>query len=144
MSFDLFFVTSHPVDANQRAAVQATLAVSAVPNSKDDGYIAVEFDDGGMAEVFADDLSEGGMVAVRSGLTPDFLNFLMQILKDGNMMLVPAMENIVTIAASEDAFHGSDPTMPKHVICNSGEELGVLLKEGFESWKRFRDSRVSQ
>ena len=167
MSFDLFYISSHwgseeveqenkwtgemqtvrpslPMNADELLPVQALLDDAKTTGSDDDGYYAVEFQDGGRAEVFVSDLSTGLMVAVRSGFTSALLDFLFRLLKVGNLLMCPAMENAMTIGASETSFQEAPDGLPQKVVCNSPEELGVLLSEGFDNWKGYRDQVVGQ
>jgi hypothetical protein len=56
------------------------------------GCCTVDFNDGGAAEVFADRLKSGCMVALR-GMTPEVSQFLFELLKAGNWVMLPAMED---------------------------------------------------
>jgi hypothetical protein len=84
--------------------------------------------DGGGAEVFADRLETGCMIALR-GLTPDLLRFLFALLRAADWVLLPAMEGspaIVTSPGLASSFADSHP----EVVCKSPEELGTVLSTG--------------
>jgi hypothetical protein len=53
--------------------------------------------------------------------------------------MIPAMEDVVAIACSEKNL---PEEFPKLVVCNSADELGVLLSKGFGAWKKYRDQIV--
>jgi hypothetical protein len=106
------------------------------------GCYVVEFGDGGGAEVFASDLGDGCMAAVR-GLTPDLLGFLFDLLGAADWVMMPAMEGnpaIVSAPGLASAFADSFP----EVVCGSPEELGAILSGGYEAWKRYRDQVVGE
>ncbi len=156
MSFDLFYMSSHfgsepveqknvwtgevqkfrpslPLTPDELSAVQNLLRESAPTGPGDEGCYVVTLPNGGVAEVFGDDLSRGFMVAVRGEFSPAFLELLYRLLKDGNLLLRPAMEDAVTIGANESSFDEIPDDMPQKVVCNSGKELGVLLSNGLDS-----------
>ena len=82
------------------------------------------------------------MVALR-GITPGLLQFLIDLLKAGNWSMVPAMEDIVAIVPSLESVKKNVPDdFPKIVVCNSADELGILLSGGFRAWKKYRDHVV--
>jgi hypothetical protein len=161
MSFDIFFMPcrygtkpvkqkntvtgreesvlpNEPLTTAQLQAVREVLKKAAAPRSDDFGCYVVEFDDGGGADVFGRDLSNGCMVAVR-GITPKLMQFLIDLLKAGNWVMCPAMEETVTITCSPECVKDMPEDFPKVVICNSADELGVLLTDGFQAWKKYRD-----
>jgi hypothetical protein len=80
------------------------------------------------------------MVALR-GITPDVLRFLLDLLRAGNWVMIPAMEDSAAMASSLDAFQSGLDDMD-HVICDSPEELGAFLDGGFQAWKKYRDQVV--
>ena len=119
-------------------AVRELLKRANAPAPDAYGCYFVEFDDGGGAEIFGRDLSKGCMVAVR-GITPIFLQFLIDLLKAGNWVMCPAMEDNIAVTCSPECLKGVPDDFPKVVICNSADELGVLLSDGFLAWKKYRD-----
>lgn len=143
MSFDLFYMSSQPMTADEVSAVQTLLDEAKTTGPDEYGCYVVEFQDGGGAEVFASNLSEGFMVSV-GGFSPTFLDFLFQLLKAGNLLMCPAMEDAVTVGASESSFEEAPDDLPQRVVCNSPGELGILLSKGFDGWKRYRDQVVGE
>ncbi len=165
MSFDLFFqpcrfsgkpvVKKHPFTgearsglpreplsaAEMKAVRQVLKRVTQGPDEH--GCYIVQLDDGGGAEVFADDLKTGCMVALR-GMTPNLLQFLFDLLKAGNWVMLPAMEDAVAITTSRESIKGVSEDFPRIVICNSADELGVLLTEGVQAWQKYRDQVVGE
>jgi hypothetical protein len=85
--------------------------------------------DGGSAEVFGKDISEGCMFALR-GLTPDLVQLMFDLLVAGNWVMLPAQDGPGAIAASMGALRGAPDGFPKVVICESADALRVLLGGG--------------
>ena len=161
MSFDIFFQPCHfgaipvekrnpftgetkpvlpvePLTDTELGGVQAVLTKATTRGPDKFGRHVVGFKDGGRAEVFAGDLETGCMVAVR-GITPGLLQFLIDLLKAGNWGMIAAMEDSVFIVSSLESAKGVPDDFPEMVVCNSADELGVLLSGGFNSWKKYRD-----
>jgi hypothetical protein len=161
MSFDIFFqpcrfgdrpiermnpltgkpqssLPNEPLTPAELDAVRHLLERTEAAGPDEHGCYVVRFGDGGGAEVFGGDLRTGCMVAVR-GITPDLLQFLIDLLRAGNWVMLPAMEGDIAITASPESLRGVPDGFPRVVICDSAEELGVLLTDGFGAWQRYRD-----
>lgn len=167
MSFDLFFVPCHfgtepverknpftgevqnifpnlPLSVEDVKAVHGVLSAAGARGPDDFSCYVVEFDDGGVAEVFASDLETGsGCMVVLRGLTADLLRFLFDLLGAADWVLFPAMEGNPAIVRSPGLARGFADSFPE-VVCDSPEELGTNLSGGFEAWKRFRDRIVGE
>jgi hypothetical protein len=163
MSFDIFFqparytgvpvvkknpwtgedVTVVPSEAISAAEERAVREVLKKGNTKweDQGCCVIEFDDGGTAEILAKDLTSGCMVALR-GITPDVSQFLFDLLKAGNWVMLPAMQDAVAITSSPGSVKGVPNDFPRLVTCNSANEIAVLLREGIGGWQEYRDQIV--
>jgi hypothetical protein len=165
MSFDIFFSPrrqgTEPVERRNPFTGEPMMVLPSVPLSDDVlgavrkvferakargpdefGCYVVEFGDGGEAEVFGSDLGDGCMVALR-GLTPDLLGFLFDLLGAADWVMFPAMEGnpaIVSAPGLASAFADSFP----EVVCGSPEELGAILSDGYEAWRRYRDQVVGE
>jgi hypothetical protein len=126
---------------DEMAAVRNVLARVNAPGGNQRDYYRVELNDGGSAEVYAANLEKGCMVALR-GITSDALQFLFDILSAGNWSMLPAMEDSRAIALSSESFKNLPEGFPPTVLIQSPAELGILLKDGFEAWKAFRDRVV--
>jgi hypothetical protein len=98
--------------------------------------------DGGSAEIFADDLSTGCTAVVR-GITPDLLRFLFYMLGAADWVMLPAMEGNPAITSSSVDIEGLSEGFTR-IVCGSPDELGVILDEGIEAWKRYRDQVVER
>ena len=83
------------------------------------------------------------MVALR-GITPDLLQFLYDLHKAGNWVMLPTIEDPVAVTTSPKHLKGIPEGFPKIVICNSGEELGLVLTSGVKAWQQYRDQVVGQ
>jgi hypothetical protein len=164
MSFDIFFqpgrfggkpvkqknpftgeeqsvVPNEPLTLAELKAVRAVLKKAGAKEPDDFGCYVVKVADGGEAEVFGEKLAEGCMVALR-GLTPGLVTFLMDLLKAGNWVMLPAMEGNPAITASPDHLKGIPKDFPEVITCTSADSLGVLLSGGFGAWKNYRDQVV--
>jgi hypothetical protein len=165
MSFDIFFLTcrfggtpaetpnrftgkvgssppNEPLTAAEVDAVRMVLQAANASGPDAFGCYVLDFEDGGSAEVFADDLSTGCLVAVRGGIGPRLLQFLVDLLRAGNWVMLPTTEPAIAITASPDNVRDLPPDFPRVVICDSAHELRVLLAEGFHAWQRYRDRIV--
>jgi hypothetical protein len=165
MSFDLFFqacrsgtqpverknpvtgevqtsVPVEPLSAEDVRAIRGVLARAGAREPDEFGCFVVELGDGGGAEVFARDLANGCMVALR-GLTPDLLQFLYDLLAAARWVLLPAMEGNPAVVKSPGLASGFADDFPE-VVCGSPEELGALLSGGYDAWRKYRDQIVGE
>jgi hypothetical protein len=163
MSFDLFFqpcrsgtepverknpftgevqasVPVEPLSAEDEQAIRGVLARTGAREPDEFGCFVVELGDGGAAEIFARDLANGCMVALR-GLTPDLLRLLYDLLAAARWVLPPAMECNPAVVTSPGLASGFADGFPEG-ICGSPEELGEILSGGFGAWKVYRDKIV--
>jgi hypothetical protein len=132
---------SEPLTTAELKAVRGVLKQADTQGPDEFGCFIVELKDRGRAEVFGSDLAEGCMVALR-GLTPDIVKFLFDLLKAGNWVMCPAMEDPIAVTTSPDKMCGTPGDFPEVLTCESAEELGVLLSGGFKAWKKYRDQVV--
>jgi hypothetical protein len=130
---------SIPLSAAELAAVRSALDRPGVskPDRDDDTY-SVDCADGGSAQVFAADLQKSCMFAVY-GLTPELVSIMFDVLRAANWVMIPAMEDLMAIAASPDSVQGAPDDFLPVVVCSSATELSTLLIDGFDAWKRYRD-----
>jgi hypothetical protein len=56
--------------------------------------------------------------------------------------MLPAMEDNVAITTSPESMKGIPDDFPAVVVCNSVEELAVLLADGVGAWEKYRDHVV--
>jgi hypothetical protein len=164
MSFDILFVPTrcagkptqiiNPFKKGEMVTVSRTLSseeATAVRNvlsrvnahgPDDFGCYNVELADGGSAEVYTDSVETGCVVELR-GITPDLIQFLYDLGNAATWVMVPVMEDLVSIATSEDCIKEIPVDLPRPVVCNSANEIGALLAEGVQAWQKYRDQVVS-
>ena len=122
MSFDIFFqpcryvaipaeernqstgqpgpsLPNEPAASSELNAVRAVLNKATIHGPDESGCHVIGVNDGGEAEVFAGNLGDGCMVALR-GITPGLLEFLIDLLNARNWCMVPAMEDTAAIVPS--------------------------------------------
>lgn len=166
MSFDIFFqpvrysgktlkkknpftgqvqsvLESDPLTPAEVQAVRAVLKEAGAKQADEFGCYALRVADGGEAEVVGENLAESCMVALR-GLTPGLVTFLMDLLKAGNWVMLPAMEGNPALTAAPDHLKGVPKDFPEITTCTSADELGVILTNGLGAWQRYRDQVVSR
>ncbi len=166
MSFDIFFMPcrygdtavesvdpctgqtgntlpNDPLTAAELNAVRRVLANANALDGENSGGGVARFDDSGYAEIYGQDLHKGCMVSLR-GMTPDVLNFLFELLLAGNWIMIPTMPQTRAIAASLTAFQRIPHGFPEPTVCNSPEEIGLLINQGFDAWKAYRDRVVHE
>ncbi|MEZ6140914.1 MAG: hypothetical protein R3B84_10115 [Zavarzinella sp.] len=128
---------------SERVAVRKLLKSAGAATPDEFGCYAVEFKDGGSAEVFASELTgteqcDGLMVSLQ-GLTPEVVKFLWELCHVGGMAATPVMEDAVVVVASPEQFQRVKSRWPSAVVVGSPEELGRLLSGGFAGWESHRD-----
>lgn len=134
---------NEPLSPAELKAVKAVLnRVHARRGEESDSWV-VALKDGGGAEIFTDGLERGCMIAIR-GLTPNLTQFLFDFLKAGNWGMLPAMEETVVITATPQALTGVPDDFPEVVVCQSANELDVLLSKGVRAWQAYRDHVVGR
>lgn len=122
-------------------AVEQVLGQANPLGPDEHGCYVIDLDDGGSAEVFTNQLAAGCMVALR-GMTPRLNQFLFDLLKAGNWVMLPMMEDVVAITTSPESVKVIPDDFPEVVVCHSAEELSFLLGNGVETWKNYRDQVV--
>jgi len=128
-------LANEPLNSAELEAVRKVLWQAKAGGPDEQGCYVVQLGDGGGAEVFGDDLATGCMVALR-GMTPDLSRFLYNLLKAGNWVMLPAMEDAMAITAAPGAMRGIPDDFPRVVACNSAEELAALLAGGIGAWEK--------
>jgi hypothetical protein len=120
-----------------------SLKAASAHRPHEEGCYTIDFDDGGTAEIFGEDLSTGCMVAVR-GITQDLVQFLTALLNAANWVMLPVLEEDLAIISSPEKKPEGLSGEAQLVVCNSPNELGKLLSGGFRAWKRYRDQVVGE
>jgi hypothetical protein len=138
---DQTVVPDEPLSPAELHAVEQVLERATARGPDEFGCRVVRLADGSEAEVFASQPATGCMVALR-GFTADLVRLLFDLLKAGNWVMLPVLEEAVAITASPGPMKGVPKDFPRVVVCNSAEELGTLLAGGFRDWKDYRDQVV--
>jgi hypothetical protein len=128
-------LSGQPLTPAEVTAVEDVLKRATPGGSDEYGCYVVRLPDGGVAEVHAEDISRSMLVALR-GLTEGLLQFLMDLLKAGNWVMIPAMEDTMAVTCSPGSLMGLPEDFPKVVVCNSTAELEGLLLKGFREFKK--------
>lgn len=146
MSFDVFvlrFRHGQPIAA-EREPVRVVL--ESVPHRDVLGAWVIETADGGHTEMFARGLYSRedftGCFFPLRGYAPQVLEFIVRVARAGDMAIIPAMEPnrfILTLPEQQEhlptAKGWADPA-----LCQSGHELQLLIADGYDAWRRYRDS----
>jgi hypothetical protein len=130
---------AEPLTPRDLDAVKDVLGRVTAVGPDDHGCYFVRLGDGGEVEVHAGHGFETGcMTAIHGGLTADSLRFLLDLLKAADWVMLPAMEGNPAIVAVPGSAEGLGGEFPE-VVCGSVEELGAVLAEGLDNWKRYRN-----
>jgi len=132
---------NEPLSEIELNAVRQVLRRANAHNPDKFGCYVVQLEDGGGAEVYGSKLATGCMVSL-GGMTADLIQFLFDLLKAGNWVMLPAMEDNIAITPSSVFLKNVPDDFPRVVVCNSAAELGVLLANGVEEWEKFRNQVV--
>jgi hypothetical protein len=166
MGFDIFFVRSRfrdemvekknpftgevrsvrpeePLTDSELEAVRGIMRRAGAPEPGAHGHSLVRFQDRRSATVWWDGREEGCMVSLRRGLSPDCLQFLLDLLKAAEWVMFPTKEGNPAIVSSPGLASEFAEDFPE-VVCGSPEELRAILSGGYEAWERYRDQIVSE
>jgi hypothetical protein len=107
---------------------------------------SVRFRDKGSLELFMDGLDgsepcEGCMACLR-GYTPQTIEFLHELSRVGNLMLMPIDGEDLEIVTSDSQRKQVHARHPDVLIAGTPGALGVLLEKGVEAWEAYRDRVV--
>jgi hypothetical protein len=134
-------LVNEPLDTAELEAVRKVLERANANGPDEFGCYVVKLDGGGSAEVIGDDLQTGCMVKLW-GMTSALSQFLYDLLKAGNWVMLPVMEDTVAITTSPGSISGIPDDFPKVVVCNSHDDLALLLTKGVRAWENYRDQIV--
>jgi hypothetical protein len=147
MSFDVFlqrFVGGEPAEAN-RDHVHAVLRSRQYSGPDRFGYYTVTFPDGVEVELSAEGLDgkaefTGCSFQLRS-MSPYLPEFILELAKAGDMVVLPATERSVAFLSSPEQKEHLPPDLARDgwelVVCNSATELESLLCGGLAAWQRY-------
>ena len=130
--------TNEPLTAAELNAVHAVLDKVAAQGPDEFGCYVAVLDDGCEINVYANDLDRGCMVTFR-WLPASLFRFAVDLLKAGNWTMLPAIESTVAVVSSLESVKGIPDGFPPIVICDSPEELRILVTEGVDAWEKHRD-----
>ena len=149
MSFDVFlqrFAGGECGEVN-RERVLAVLRTTKFTGPDAFGFYIVEFPDGRDVEFSAKGLEDfhgftNCAFHIRGG-SPHLTKFIFEIARAGDMVIVAAMEPFMPILSSPEQLKELPVELaqndPQPVVCNSPEELELLLSGGYADWQKYRD-----
>jgi hypothetical protein len=128
------------------AAVTDLLSSVKAKGSNEHGPFVVKFRDKGLAEVFIDGLDgsapcDGCMVSIRS-VSPKLIDFVYELARQGNMLMIPVMEESISIVVSSEQQKKVRDRWPDAVVVGSSQELQILVQDGFGAWQAYREKAV--
>lgn len=144
MSFDISLLRFRDGEAVATDPRLVREALGAALRKRKHGY-DLEAADSGHCSVQAGDLDGGppyeSCTFFLRGWTPGLLDLIFAAAKAGDMVMTPVMDPIrFILTAPEQREHlPTTEDWAEPVLCSSGEELGVLMEQGFEAWQRYRD-----
>jgi hypothetical protein len=170
MGFDIEFITHRPTGGSvelpnpfkpgemmrvssdaglsddERAAIVALLRSSRPAESSADGVFGYQFDDGGIADVYAPTLDGDAACTSLSAevysLSPRTVGLLFEIMRIGNLVALPVGEESVAAVANEDTRQRVAERYPQTVVVGSPGEFERLLSGGYDGWLSYRNQVV--
>jgi hypothetical protein len=147
MSFDVFllrFSGGEPAEVS-RDQVHAVLRTRQFSGPNRFGYYTVTFPDGVEVELSAKGLDgtaefTGCALHLRSS-SPHLPEFILELAKAGDMVVLPATEGSLAILVSPQQKEHLPPDFATNawelVVCHTSAELESLLFGGHASWQRY-------
>jgi hypothetical protein len=134
--------------AAEKTAMLKLLRFVKASGPDDFGCYSLDLADGGSAELFAEKLTgeekcDGCMVAVRS-FSPQLVQLLFDLAREGNMVLMPVMDGMAPLAVSEQQCRRVQTRWPEAGTVSSVAELQALLSQGFRAWLSYRDQLAEE
>jgi hypothetical protein len=147
MSFDVFlirFKNGEAADVDRLPVLEVLKATTYRDLNK--GFYAVTFPDGFHVEFNAGGLEsqekfDGCAFHIR-GFGNSLMKFMLEIARAGDMVMFPAMEGNPLIMVSEEQRKNVPVDLLASfppVVVSSEDELGAVLKGGFQGWSAYRD-----
>ena len=149
MSFDIFlqkFTDGRDAHAD-RDRVRRVLSSKDFNGPDQFGFYLVRFPDGTDVEFSAKGLDGEGDFAgcafhIR-GLSSNLIEFVWEIAKEGDMVILPAMQDFVPILSSPRQWEHLPSNLIDQladpVVCESSIELQCLLIKGHSGWREYRN-----
>jgi hypothetical protein len=95
--------------------------------------------DGASVEIFATNLANGCMFAIRgAGITPLLAQLLFDVMVAGNWVIMGTGGEDVVIAPNDKAVKTAPTDFGQIVVASSGKEVATLLSGGFGAWEEYR------
>lgn len=120
---------SEPLTAVELHSVRQVLEQAGAQGPDPYGCYVISLSDGGEAEVFAKELQSHCMVALR-GITPQLAQFLFDLLRAGNWVMLPASENSVALTTAPESIKGVPEDFPEIITVTTADQVRVLLSQG--------------
>ena len=153
MSFDVFlirFVAGQPAEAD-RTRVWSVLRSAAFEGPDKYNFYVVKFPDETAVEFYATGLDGAESFTSCSfsirGMSDLLVQFIFDVARVGDMVILPAMEDFVPILTSvhqqAELPHELQRDYPEPVVCTSSGDLAALLSHGYQGWRRYGDYVVN-
>ncbi len=128
---------NEPLSDGEVAAVVAVLERAGAKGPVD-GCYSVRFEDGGgRADLLAENLAHGCLVAIAgAGVTLPLARLLFDVLVAGNWVLLG--EEDVVLAPSLTCVRGAPAAFGEIVVVKSADDVGAVLSGGADEWKKYR------
>lgn len=146
MSFDVFlqrFDGGEPGIVD-RDRVRAVLEGHEFTGPDEFGFYDVSFSDGIHVEFSASGLADGndfdGCAFHIRSMSPELARFMWEIATEGDMVILPAVEDFFPIVSSPGQASSLPSDMRRDyppVVCGSAAELDSLLSGGYSGWKGY-------
>ena len=134
------FPRNGPLSEVEVSAVRDALERAGARGPDDDGTYVAMFADGANAEIFADNLANGCMFAIRgAGVTPSLARLLFEVMVAGNWVLTGTGEENLVLAPTLECVKGAPNDFPRVVVARSAREVQLALASGFEGFRHYRD-----
>jgi hypothetical protein len=132
---------NEPLSATEVSAVLEVLKRACPAGPDEEGCHAAHFADGSSAEIFAQDVRSGCMVAIRgAGVTLALATFLFDLMVAGSWVLLG--EEDIVLAPSLDCVKGTPSEFGQVVVATSPDDVGAALSGGSEAWQKYRARAV--
>lgn len=148
MSFDVFlqrFADGEPAEVDRRP-VREVLAAATYHGPDDFGFYVVAFPDGVEVEFSARGLeseeSFTGCAFHIRGIGDGLIEFMFDVARAGDMVIIPAMEGNPLVLVSETqkvAVPADVLESLRPILVRSPGDLAAVLAGGFDGWSAYRD-----
>lgn len=155
MSFDVFLQKFSAGESGQvnREPILALLRTITTDHANNFGFYALKFPDGGHVEFSAEGLESSEELTAfafhfHGGMSPDAVQFMFDIAKTGDLVVLAAMKPFVPILFWPEQRKNLPTELacndPEPILCGSPKELRALLAGGYAGWQKYRDQVIRQ